>query len=115
MDTPPTDRSAAAPPPQASPPPEVRFLKILVGSLAAVMIAGMVTIVGLLVLRLPGPTTDLPQLALPDEIALPPGLTAEAVTLGRDFIAVVAGDEILIFDRPGGALRQRIQLSPAAP
>ena len=92
------------------PPPEVRFLKLLVGTLALVMIGGMVTIVALLALRLPGPPP-----ALPDAIALPDGLSPEAVTMGRDFIAVVAGEEILIFDRSGATLRQRIRLEPAAP
>ena len=91
------------------PPPEVRFLKLLVGALALVMIGGMVTIVALLALRLPGPPPPLP-----DGIALPDGVRAEAVTLGRDFVAVVAGDEILVFDRGGGTLRQRIRLDPPA-
>ena len=92
------------------PPPEVRFLKLLVGTLAVVMIAGMLTIVALLVLRLPAPPPPLP-----DAIALPDGLVPEAVTIGRDFIAVVAGDEILIFDRGGSTLRQRIRLETAGP
>ncbi len=95
---------------ETSPPPEVRFLKLLVGALALVMIGGMVTIVALLAVRLPGPPP-----ALPEGIALPDGLSAEAVTLGRDFIAVVAGDEILIFDRRGSTLRQRVRLEPAGP
>ncbi len=93
-----------------SPPPEVRFLKLLVGTLALVMIGGMVTIVALLALRLPGAPPPLP-----DALALPDGLSAEAVTMGRDFIAVVAGEEILIFDRSGGTLRQRIRLDLTDP
>lgn len=92
------------------PPPEVRFLKLLVGALAVVMMAGMVTIVVLLVLRLPAPPPPLPE-----ALELPDGLLPEAVTMGRDFVAVVAGNEILIFDRSGTTLRQRIRLEPSAP
>ena len=91
-------------------PPEVRFLKLLTGTLAVVMTLGIMAIVALLALRLPG---TAPAPPLPETIALPDGLTAEAVTLGRDFIAVVAGDEILIYDRDGGRLRQRVTLTPA--
>ena len=87
-------------------PGDVRFLKLLTGTLAGVMIAGIVTLVALVALRLPGPAP-----ALPEAIALPEGLRADAVTLGRDFIAVVAGEEILIYDRDGGRLRQRIALT----
>ena len=94
-------------------PPEVRFLKLLTGALAGVMIAGIVAIVAPLALRLPGSAPPAP-LPLPDAIALPDGLPSpEAVTLGRDFVAVIAGDEILVFDRADGRLRQRVALRAA--
>ena len=86
-----------------APPPEVRFLKLLVGGLAVVMAGGMITLVTLVAVRLPGPAP-----ALPEAIALPAGVTPEAVTMGRDFVAVVAQGEIWIFDRTGGQLRQRV-------
>ncbi|MBK5928851.1 DUF6476 family protein [Rhodobaculum claviforme] len=88
-----------------APPPELRFLKILVGGLAVVMAGGIITLVALVALRLPAPAPPLP-----DAITLPDGLSAEAVTLGRDFIAVVVEGEILIFDRADGGLRQRVAL-----
>lgn len=80
--------------------------------LTAVMIVGLVTIVALLVIRLqaPGPAA----LALPDMVELPEGARALAFTQGRDWYAVVTeGNEILIFDRATGALRQRVEIKPA--
>lgn len=92
------------PGPELPEPANLRFLRRLVTVLTVVMIAGVVTVIGLLVIRLQAPA--LPD--LPESIALPAGVTAEAVTFGRDWVAVVAGDEILIFDAGDGALRQRI-------
>ncbi len=90
----------------------LRFLRILVTVLTAVMIVGLVTIVALLVIRLQTPATG--TLALPEAIALPDGARALAFTQGRDWYAVVTdGDEILIFDRTTGALRQRVTITPA--
>ncbi|MGY6632768.1 MAG: DUF6476 family protein [Alkalilacustris sp.] len=105
-----TDASPPAPlPPAPPPPPEVRFLKLLVAGLAVVMGLGMITLVGLVAVRLPAPTAAP---SLPDAVVLPDGRTPEAVTFGRDFIAVVAGGEIFIFDRTGGELRQRVEVTP---
>lgn len=101
---------ADIPPPKGAIPPELRFLKFLVTALAAVMIVGVVVIVGLLVIRL-GPAPQPPELSLPDSIALPEGARPAAFTQGTNWIAVVTTeDEILIFDRSGQHLRQRIRL-----
>jgi hypothetical protein len=49
--------------------------------------------------------------ALPDSITLPDGTRATAFTQGSDWYAVVtAQDQILIFDRATGALRQTVTL-----
>lgn len=101
-----------APPPDAGPAsvPHLRFLKILVTVLAGTMIAGLLTIVALIVIRFPAAT----GLELPARIALPEGTRAEAVTFGRGWVAVVTGeDEILILDAATGALRQRITIAAA--
>ncbi|MCB2095749.1 MAG: hypothetical protein H6901_00480 [Rhodobacteraceae bacterium] len=91
----------------APPPPDLRFLKALVTVLTGTMIAGLITIVGLLVIRLPDLTPERP--ALPDGIVLPAGTQAEAVTFGQGWYAVVTGDqEILIFDAETGNLRQTV-------
>ena len=46
---------------------------------------------------------------------MPEGLTAEAVTMGRGWVGVVAtgtdGEEFLIFDGTTVALRQRVPVS----
>jgi hypothetical protein len=84
----------------------------LVTVLTAVMILGLVTVVALLVIRLQAPAPV--SLPLPETIALPEGTRALAFTQGRDWYAVVTeDDEILIFDRATGALRQRVEITPA--
>jgi hypothetical protein len=80
------------------------FLKWLVIALTATMLAGMVTLIALFVTRLPVPSAPLPE-----NIVLPEGETAAAVTFAGEFIAVVTeGGEILILSPDGQRLRQRI-------
>jgi hypothetical protein len=98
----------------------LRFLKLLVTTLTATMIAGMAVLVVLFATRFPATDPAAPPsgtpitVALPDSITLPPGESARAVTLGSDWIAVVTErDEILILDRATGALRQRVAVRAA--
>ncbi|MEW9919472.1 DUF6476 family protein [Marimonas sp. MJW-29] len=87
-------------------PANLRFLRRLVTMLTAVMIAGVIIVIGLLVTRL---NRDTPT--LPDQIALPDGTVARAFTQGPDWYAIVTtDDEILIFDRLTGALRQTVRI-----
>ena len=84
-------------------------------ALTVTLIAGVITIVALLVIRL---STAGPPLALPPEIRLPAGETAEAVTLGRDWVAVVtvdaAGTErVRVLDAATGAGRGTTEIVPA--
>ena len=68
------------------------------------MIVGFVLLIATLVIKL---GTRPP--VMPAEIALPQGVNATAFTQGADWYAVVTdGDEILIFDRATGALRQTV-------
>ncbi|MFN4154523.1 MAG: DUF6476 family protein [Paracoccaceae bacterium] len=91
-------------------PPSLRLLKWLVIVLTATMIVGVITVVGLLVTRMP----DISPMAVPEQLKLPEGARAAAVTMGRDFIAVVTEDDrILIFGR-NGELRQEIAVQPMA-
>jgi len=87
----------------------LRVLRILVTVLTVTMILGFLTIVALFVIRLaPAPAA----LTLPNEIELPEGARAIAFTQGSDWYAVVTDDdEILIYDRSGRTLRQRIRVS----
>jgi Family of unknown function (DUF6476) len=92
-------------------PPSLRFLKGLVIVLTLTMIGGVITVVTVLVTRMPQAFTA-PAPDLPDDFALPDGVSAEAVTFGKGWIAVVTDDDrILIFGRDG-TLRQDLAISP---
>lgn len=98
-------------------PALVSYLKRLVTVLTAVMIIGVVTLVGLLVSRLQAvaPRAETGHasapLALPDTLVLPDGARALAFTRGTDWYAVVTTDDrLLIFDAETGDLRQSIQI-----
>jgi hypothetical protein len=87
-------------------PANLRFLRRLVTLLTAVMICGVLVVIGLLVTRL---NRDLPP--LPERISLPEGVRAQAVTQGAGWYAVVTSDNrILIFDSLSGALRQTVEI-----
>ncbi len=89
----------------------LRLLRILVTVLLAVMIGGFLFLIVLFALRLSGPDTQ--ALDLPEVIRLAPGQQAVAFTQGSDWIAVVtAEDEIVIYDRATGALRQTVRIVP---
>ena len=76
----------------------------MVTVLTTVMIVGVVVVIGLLVTRL---SRDTP--VLPEAIVLPEGAKVVAFTQAADWYAVVTdADEILIFDRMTGALRQTV-------
>ena len=74
------------------------------------MIVGVITVVGLLVTRMPQAFSAVGP-SLPDGFTLPAGAKAEAVTFGTGWIAVVTTDQrILIFGRDG-TLRQEVTLT----
>lgn len=84
-------------------PPSLRLLKRLVTVLTLVMILAVITITGLLVIRLPKLSS---QPVLPDNLTLPEGKTAQAVTLGTGWIAIVTQDQhILLFSEQGNLLQ----------
>ena len=93
-------------------PPSLRLLKWLVIVLTLTMIGGVITVVGLLVTRMPE-RLAAPAPSLPEDFRLPEGTSAQAVTFGADWVAVVTTDDrILIYGR-NGTLRQDIRISPA--
>ena len=70
------------------------------------MIGGLLVIVALFVIRF---SSTAPS--LPDSITLPDGTKAESFTMGKGWYGVVTQDnQILIFDRTTGKLRQTITL-----
>ena len=85
--------------------PMLRWLRILVTSLAVVMGVGVLAITALLWLRL----SEAPLPELPEQIALPAGTTVAAVTFARDWVVVVTeAGEVLLYDRQG-RMRDRVQ------
>jgi len=74
------------------------------------MIVGLIVLIALIVMRFP----DEAHPALPDQVTLPAGTTATAVTRGPDWLGVVTTDNrILILDLDGKTLRQEITITPA--
>ncbi len=93
-------------PENAPEPNQLRFLRLLVTTLTVVMIVGLVVVVSLLVIRL----TDKGP-SLPGQINLPAGVTAEAVTMGTGWIAIVSDDQkLLFFDATSGALFKTVDI-----
>jgi len=86
----------------------VRYLKWLVTTLTVTMIVGLVVLISLVVMRF---NAD-PAPAFPDRIALPEGAEVDAITRGRNFLAVVTTDDrILIFSPDGATFRQEIDVA----
>ena len=90
----------------------LRALRALVMGLMVVMIGGVITVVWLLVTRMPGAGGTLPPV-LPASLTLPEGASALAVTFGPGWVAVVTDqDHVLIFDR-AGVLKQDVAIEVA--
>ncbi|MFY0617918.1 DUF6476 family protein [Shimia sp.] len=90
--------------PEPVEPANLRFLRLLVTGLTGVMIVGLVTVVLLIVMRF---RDDGP--ILPENLTLPDGAKAQAVTMGDGWYAVVTEDNrILVYDRITGGLRQEV-------
>ena len=85
---------------------------MLVTTLTAVMICGVVVIVALLVIRFSSDSARASGPGLPDQITLPDGARAVAITAAGDWYAVATrNNEILIFDQSTGALRQTLTIN----
>jgi hypothetical protein len=86
-------------------PPDLRFLKGLVTVLTAVMIGGVIAVVALLVIRLPGAAITVPA-----ALALPEGAEARAVTQMPGAWLVVTEDGRLLLFGQDGAFRRAVPL-----
>lgn len=96
-------------------PPSLRLLKWLVILLTLSMIGGVITVVWLIVTRMPAtfaPQTPALPPALPAAVALPEGRKAAAVTFGQGWFAVVTTDDHILIFGADGKLRQEITISP---
>lgn len=92
-------------------PPSLRLLKWLVIVLTLTMIGGVITVVGLLVTRMPQ-AFGAKAPSLPEEFTLPEGTRAEAVTFGTGWVAVVTTDDRILIFKEDGTLRQEVPLTP---
>lgn len=88
------------------------MLKALVILLTLSMIGGVITVVWLLVTRMPGATAPLPR--LPEAIALPAGEKASAVTFGQGWTAVVTVSGRILIYGTDGSLRQEVEAGAVA-
>lgn len=93
--------------PEPQETPQLKLLRRMVMILTAVMIGGVLLTFAVIVIRLSDRTP-----ALPDQITLPGGAVPLALTIGDTWYAVVTdGDQILIYDRFTGALRQTVDIA----
>ena len=88
-------------------PPGLGFLKALVTILTIVLIGGLITVIWLLVTRVPQMVDRAP--AVPPAIRLD-GAVPTAVTLGRDWVAIVTEDGRILIYNQDGSLRQEVRV-----
>ncbi len=90
-------------------PPSLRFLKWLVIVLTLTMIGGVITVVAVIVTRMPQAAAARP--VLPETLVLPPDTTAAAITAGTGWFAVVTTDDRILVFGLDGALIQDIAIA----
>lgn len=84
------------------------FLRRLVTALTGTMIVGVLTIVVLLVIRLQAPAPP----RLPNDLSLPEGVEAQAVTFGQGWVGVVTNEStFLILDPETGDILDRVEIT----
>lgn len=92
-------------------PPALQWLKWLVMTLTLSLIGGVITVVWLLVTRLPMPGAHP---VAPASLDMPVGATAAAVTLGTGWVAVVTTDNRILLFGADGKFWQEIAVKPPA-
>jgi Flp pilus assembly protein protease CpaA len=97
--------------PDAVLPPSLRLLKWLVILLTLSMIGAVITVVWLLVTRMPHSLAGSAP-SLPENLTLPEGTRPAAVTFGTGWTAVVTTDDRILIYGTNGTLRQDIRISP---
>jgi Flp pilus assembly protein protease CpaA len=93
-------------------PPSLRWLKWMVMTLTLSLIGGVLTVVWLLVTRLPMPGAHP---VAPPSLQMPAGATAAAVTMGTGWVAVVTTDNRILIFGPRGQFWQEIAVKPGGP
>jgi Flp pilus assembly protein protease CpaA len=97
-------------------PPSLVWLKWLVIILTLSLIGGVLTVVWLLVTRLPIPG-QYPGAhpTVPQALQMPAGATASAVTMGSGWVGVVTTDNRILIFGADGKFWQEIAIKPPAP
>ncbi len=91
-------------------PPNLRFLRMLVTVLTAVMILGVITIVGLLVIRL-GDSAQ-PILVHPEVFAIPDGVGTVGYSIVNGYTVIIGDDGVIrVFASDTQALVDTIDLN----
>ncbi|MEZ7813716.1 MAG: hypothetical protein ACI9O0_001268 [Paracoccaceae bacterium] len=91
-------------------PPSLKILKGLVIALTLTMIIAVITVVWLLVTRMPS-TLAQRSINLPQNIVLPVGEKAQSFTVGPNYLAIVTKNgSILIFSPDGKKLIKEVTL-----
>jgi uncharacterized integral membrane protein len=90
-------------------PASLRFLKGLVTVLTAVMILGVIAIVGLLVIRLNA--DPAPIVIAPGDFALPQGVSVVGISVIGDQSVIVGDDGVIrVYDSQSRALVQEFRI-----
>jgi Flp pilus assembly protein protease CpaA len=87
------------------------LLKALVIVLTLTMIGGVITVVALIVTRMP--TAFQARPSVPDALQMPAGAVAQAVTFGTGWIGVVTTDGRMLVFSADGTLRQEVKIDLA--
>lgn len=78
--------------------------------LTLTMIIGVITVVAVIVTRMPQSFRNSPT--LPEAISLPEGTSPRAVTFGTGWTAVVTSDDRILIFNAEGKIRQEIEILP---
>ncbi|MFN3280713.1 MAG: DUF6476 family protein [Tabrizicola sp.] len=97
--------------PAAALPPSLQLLKWLVVLLTLTMIGGVITVVALLVTRMPQ-SLAVSTPALPEGLQLPEDTRPAAVTFGTGWTAIVTTDDRILIYGKSGVLRQVMRIVP---
>lgn len=97
-------------PPEFIEPKNLKFLRLLVIVLTITMICGIITLVLVIVIKMPN-YNNTESIQLPAEIILPDNMKVETFSIGSNhYLIVTKNDEVLIYDRKTNILEQRIKI-----
>ena len=97
-------------PPEFIEPKNLKFLRLLVIVLTITMICGIITLVLVIVIKMPN-YNNTESIQLPAEIILPDNMKVETFSIGSNhYLIVTKNDEVLIYDRRTNILEQRIKI-----